>query len=62
MELLVVVVCKQKNKKMHPAWIFLRKMPEKQLILFAWPYIEISQLISLTKTKEQSNSQTKTAL
>ena len=27
----------QKKKKPHPAWVFLRKMPEKQLILFAWP-------------------------
>ena len=26
-----------KDKKPHPAWVFLRKMPEKQLILFAWP-------------------------
>ena len=32
----MVVVCKKK-KKPHPAWVFLRKMPEKQLILFAWP-------------------------
>ena len=29
----------QQQKKPHPAWVFLRKMPEKQLILFAWPYI-----------------------
>ena len=27
----------KKKKKPHPAWVFLRKMPEKQLILFAWP-------------------------
>ena len=27
----------KKKKKPHPAWVFL-KMPEKQLILFAWPY------------------------
>ena len=36
--LIVVVVCKKKKKKPHPAWVFLKKMPEKQLILFAWPY------------------------
>ena len=35
--LIVVVVCKRKEKKPHPAWVFLRKMPEKQSILFAWP-------------------------
>ena len=29
---------KRKKKKPHPAWVFLRKMPEKQSILFAWPY------------------------
>ena len=28
---------KKKKKKPHPAWVFLRKMPEKQSILFAWP-------------------------
>ena len=33
----MVVVCKKKEKKPHPAWVFLRKMPEKQSILFAWP-------------------------
>ena len=27
----------QKKKKPHPAWVFLKKMLEKQLILFAWP-------------------------
>ena len=36
----MVVVCKKK-KKPHAAWVFLKKMPEKQLILFAWPYIYI---------------------
>ena len=31
---------KKRRKKPHPAWVFLRKMPEKQLILFAWPYVQ----------------------
>ena len=39
----MVVVCKKK-KKPHPTWVFLRKMPEKQLILFAWPYVVLLQL------------------
>ena len=30
---------KEKKKKPHPAWVFLRKMPEKQSILFAWPKV-----------------------
>ena len=29
----------KKKKKPHPAWVFLRKMPEKQSILFAWPKV-----------------------
>ena len=36
----MVVVCKKKKKKPLPAWVFLKKkMPEKQLILFAWPKV-----------------------
>ena len=37
----MVVVCTKKEKKPHPAWVFLRKMPEKQSILFAWPNMKI---------------------
>ena len=59
----MVVVCKKK-KKPHPAWVFLRKMPEKQLILFAWPYTSICKnlflclaisLKSVLKKKPQKN-------
>ena len=32
------------KKKPHPAWVFLRKMPEKQSILFAWPNIRYKLL------------------
>ena len=40
------MVCKKKKKKKkpHPAWVFLRKMPEKQSILFAWPYEAVEEL------------------
>ena len=50
----MVVVCKKK-KKPHPAWVFLRKMPEKQLILFAWPYctVYIIALITLLKVHRE---------
>ena len=34
---------KKKKKRLHPTWVFLRKMPEKQSILFAcistWIYL-----------------------
>ena len=40
----MVVVCKKKKKKPHPAWVFLKKMPEKQLILFVWPYHGIARI------------------
>ena len=43
----------QKQKKPHPAWVFLRKMPEKQLILFAWPYI-LDIVVSNNKCTDNS--------
>ena len=62
-QLIVVVVCKKKKeKKPHPAWVFLRKMPEKQSILFAWPnggreaghtqcLVPLQKVMFLVKTK-----------
>ena len=42
----------QKKKKPHPAWVFLRKMPEKQLILFAWPYVCVQKKIVIEGTRD----------
>ena len=41
----------KKKKKPLPAWVFLRKMPEKQLILFAWPYV-YKKIIVIEQTRD----------
>ena len=46
----------QQKKKPHPAWVFLRKMPEKQSILFAWPNdIENLKIVKCTFEVKQKS-------